>query len=1425
MSATTTQNADGGKTIVGQFYQNGVVTRTETYTTSKDGTTKVEITPTGGPTVTIEGDKGGAITKIDGSSPQAPVPPAGPARTVTARPVKTPDGHLTLEITYLPQSANSQPSGPSSTAPGSQSPGSQIGTVPEDFDFFLTMPPGFEDADPLAVIIHSEEHAAGANEPGGPSFQTPSADHACIVLTGTETVCDVTFTPPVTNETPNAPEDATIYFPTAMEDAFKRDLQLNLSGIAIDRLPTGSIQFERPIVFQIWGSGLGPMPSVNLTLGSSSNGTQTNLFRLTGEDIVWATSTARDVIEAYTATHNQGPSPALVKQILAETNTQPATNAVPVPGSTSTAPNPSAPNNSTSASGPTTPFSNIHPTVTDSPNASVPTNTASGTSTTPTTPQTTASTGITITISSAGQYFDPVTGETEIAVPGDTLPDGWKKMTPPSAPPGITPGNSVSFVPDKGPLLFVNVTSGQTQWLNPPYTAQTGWIQTWPAYSVNIPPLPVSPSTPPPATPPATTPQGNEPTESGKPATRVSTDRFSLRGSDIGGYGSYLCGLDFSATPAANLPPLTSEVANIDYGVGGKLIKRTDSAGALQSNTFCDSKNVLRREETYTYFTYNGKQNLTEKFTSAFDSGRHLQWTLAVKYDWTAGSPATSDFSQFGLHGERTSEEITNYHSWGFESMDLSSLKKKWSYTFTPYKFVATQGSTTPAPASFTPIPTSIGVVCSGNATPGGNYGCTAARSSYTDLFSTVPILRTAKFNLALQTLPDGSPFLQGLEFSIPGQGYVPVTAGGQFSFRLPLNWRPPFELSARLSGIYTGSGPTTTQFDLGNLTPAPTIPSDVFTPQDAANLKHDTELHLIHLWNRAFNLEEELDYEYYTAQNPDWDYVAYLEDELDDTYDDIDDVTSVLPTSDVISLAQGLIDDAKGFQSWLGTQPTLTSDDQADLTDSRHWVTFLGEEALYATFLSAWQMEHPTLEPYWGNPFATQGKLNVFRGPTGYDLFGTHARIGDYRITPFVATPTEYYYMSPTGLTSGRNQFAIENRLFGETSSYLFYVTLTMRAGKYQLHSGESTTYDAVVDVGQGFPTWLSTGSPSFPVDLISSSEISDAQKVMGPPAGTLFTEKITNNSTSTINAKDMSIKFGLPDLSATGSYHVGGTITGIRDGSYSMTDEVRTYAPTWSGLGTVPSSNGSAPSTQAPSSSSWYPAYDMNSGPSSLHNLSSTNCATPTPATTAPATVPGQTTPTTPTTTTGSTAPPGCADNADEELFDQGMHISPSVPVDNNPTTAEMDAAKKRVDDAQAKVGTAHKNLATAQADRGRAFSRGLYKLAEPFQDAWNDMNKRVHRSRLDLDEMRLRYRRNPTSDNLKNIEQAERKNTADIEERDQIKNNILNEFSPEDRAAYQTAQDAVNRAEDAFNDAMAEQHAAENALGELQRAATTK
>lgn len=867
-------------------------------------------------------------------------------------------------------------------------------------------------------------------------------------------------------------------------------------------------------------------------------------------------------------------------------------------------------------------------------------------------------------------------------------------------------------------------------------------------------------------------------------------------------------------TPTGSPQGQSSQKPNGDYGAGGRSVMQNDTAGAELHGTVYDSTGTLRHDETNTFTTTGGTELKTEQHAYDFDFKGHLQLGLDYKYDLRGGL-TYSDITHYGLHGERIAEEVTNYRTDGYEIKDWSLGTHQWYTNFTPYKTPPPTG--TPAQALLTPTNTNIGVLFPRSYLPGETITGTLWPSTYAEGFKAVPGLTESSFPIQLYHLPDGSPEWSSLRIGVIGDGYSPVNANGTFSVHIPYDWQGPLQLQARQPDPIAGAGPTYALFNLDRPAAAPTLTNGQFPRVALEHFKEDTKVHLVDLWEDACDLEETLD-DLYAETTPDWARIYAVEDDLNNTYADIDETEAAMPPDEVISLAQGMVQEAMGFHAWLSKQPNLNADEKDDLEDSASWAKFLDNEMDYARFMAAWGPAKPIEQPYWTNPVLTQGKLGEIGGFYSINAYDAQVHIDNIPITPLAATPNNWYFMPPTGLTAGQHNYTIDSPLFPETIFPFFYMTLTMSADDLHLHKGQSTTYHVTLDGVNGLPGGAWSGS-SNPSDLVGSPEMSAAQQAAGTFRTGYITLTVTNESRGVISMQDQLKTLNAASFVPSGSFKLDGGVGAIKDGSFSILGVARAYLQPEIGVGVTPGttlpggSTGYQPGTPG---ANWLPPFSVNYDlPAFSDSSFMTNCPGSGAASVA----------TTPTSTGGKPATTPCVESVIDDLMPPKANPQVNEVQDKHADLTQLADAAKRVQEATEKEKEAFKKVVAANNGVGSQFKYGLDQSDPTLQDKLKQAEDKLEKAREEKDKATATQEATPTTENenlLTNVQIDEAEAWSAV---DAAKKEVIDGFDADTKKAYDEAVEDYNKAVKDLAATDNEKRAAYEALEKLKQVAGMK
>jgi hypothetical protein len=841
-------------------------------------------------------------------------------------------------------------------------------------------------------------------------------------------------------------------------------------------------------------------------------------------------------------------------------------------------------------------------------------------------------------------------------------------------------------------------------------------------------------------------------------------------------------------------------------------------AGGELTGTVYDSNNNLRHEETNAYTTNGGGPEVkTEQRGYNYDIGGHLQLGWDLKYDLRGGL-SYSDVTHYGLHGERTAEEITTYKPSGYEIKDWSIGRHQWYSDDITYKTPLPTGTAT---GPLTPTNTSLGVLFPRSYLPGETVTGSLWPSTYAEAFKVVPGLSEYSFSVPLYHLPDGSPEWSSLDIGVKGDGYVPINPNGTFSVHIPYDWKGPLRLQVRLDTPTTGVALGNTVLNIDPPVAAPTLPDNLFSQAAHLRLHDDEEDYLVSLWEDACDIEERLDYLYGQA-NPDWERIFDLEDDLDWYYKEIDYIEDDLPASEVTKLAQEMLDEANSFHAWLGGKSNLTEDDKDDLDDCESWIDFLKNEIGHNKFLAIWGPTEHIIQPFGTNPVLTQGKLGVIRGTYPIDPYDTYVHIDKFMIPPLAGTPYNWYFMPPAGLTAGQHNYIIDSPLYSETIFPVFLMTLYMSADNLNLLKGQSTMYHVVLSGLNGLPGGAWSGSFD-PTDLVPSSQLSAAQKAVGTSRTGYISLSITNGSPGVIAMQNQFLTYDAASFVPNGSHQTDGEVTALVRGNFTINGEAIAHLNPEIGVGippgtTVPS--GLYNPMNTPLSYNWLPSFSVNYDQAAFSNSSfMTNSCPGSGATT---------TETTPTPTGGTPASTPCVESVINDLTPVDYHYSDSnmpgnapstVPVGDNTKPSDLDAAKERVDDARLKRIAAERNRGQAMTNEEDAWDKGFNNLSESDRKEFEEAQKRLADSFVKQANRSIEYDKNPTAENERLLKNAQEQHDLDLYFYRLAKESAVEKFSPADRQAWKAAHDAYQRALIGENDAENELRAANENLQKVQ------
>ncbi len=637
----------------------------------------------------------------------------------------------------------------------------------------------------------------------------------------------------------------------------------------------------------------------------------------------------------------------------------------------------------------------------------------------------------------------------------------------------------------------------------------------------------------------------------------------------------------FAQQPAASPQVRTAKADCDDYGAGGRCETDTDTTGGVLVGRVYDPHGTLREKDTDEYVTVDGAKQKKERHRLEFNE----QGLLTVGADFTYnphGGLTSFDLAHYGVHGEATWEQTTNYQADDVEIKEWIAATHNWTTQLKPYK-----KPRTPIPAL--PQTTSVGVLFPRDFHPGQNITGTLALAGYAENFKGIPGLSEASFAILLDRLPDGTPQWPALEIGVKGDGYIPVDSNGMFTLHIPMDWTGPLDLEARQSDPLTGVGSSPSILHIGSPVAAPALPKNLVSPAAHNWLQDMYTEDLVNLWSEAFDLENEIDEHYESHDFPINDDIGEIEGHLNEVYEDIDELTAHLPTEVVVKLARHMANNTRVTNAFLRTLKP-NDEQEKELLEWDRWASFLEDEADEANKTSIWRwVDRPEL--IWTSPILTQGKLGALRGSFSGDAFDTSIHIDGIPVQPLISTPDAIYFMPPSGLSAGGHNYLIDTPGMPRTMLPIFYMILTMWADQLDLNKGQSTIYHVKLDGLNGFPA-SSWGSFFIPTDLVSPSELQAGKPDAPSPSSSrsgMITLTVTNQSPDTIAMQNEFVALDAKSFAPSGTYQLNGGVGAILDGGFNILGVARAYLQPEIGLGTTPASPDSPSDLTA--GTSWTP------------------------------------------------------------------------------------------------------------------------------------------------------------------------------------------------------------------------------------------
>jgi hypothetical protein len=383
--------------------------------------------------------------------------------------------------------------------------------------------------------------------------------------------------------------------------------------------------------------------------------------------------------------------------------------------------------------------------------------------------------------------------------------------------------------------------------------------------------------------------------------------------------------------------------------------------------------------------------------------------------------------------------------------------------------------------------------------------------------------------------------------------------------------------------------------------------------------------------------------------------------------------------------------------------------------------------------------------------------------------------------------TPQLSYFMPTPGLTAGEHTYAIDAPGMPETTLPFFYMWMTMWADQLNLHKGQHTTYHCKLDLNfnSANSLWNSSSSSSFfPSDLVSSAELQNSPMPGASRKGTI-TLSITNGSPGVITMKNVFETFDASRFEPQGSIQVDGGVGAIQDGSFSIIGVAHAYLQPVLGLGLWPGTT--APITSTPTSEPLFPNYGWSLTPTSTGASSNPNCPTGGMGTT--------TTDPTGSSTASSSSNfnlpiSHCMGSAALDLYTKAIGGQSTAEIGNPPTQDEIDAARTRVADATQKAKDAETKFNKADDKWAKAWVNGLYHTPQDVHDNFSKVSDEELSAHVAWDKASDELIKNSSAENNAKLEAASVRLAAARDAYDKAEKDVLDHFTPEDRAAYDAA-----------------------------------
>jgi hypothetical protein len=811
--------------------------------------------------------------------------------------------------------------------------------------------------------------------------------------------------------------------------------------------------------------------------------------------------------------------------------------------------------------------------------------------------------------------------------------------------------------------------------------------------------------------------------------------------------------------------------------------------GVVRNWQDLDPKGIVREDGEIQYGTMpSGATERIEETRVYFSDHGTLQSRTISDWDFS-GKLTSYQLTDYSFRGYKISDHITKYETEGHVESSWNPRTYDWSSTTIPYTGAASPAATLTQPGNNLGtqmnwnlrVDYKIGCLFPLDYHAGDQFSGSCWKANYAEAFKTVPGLYEYTLPIKTYALQDGTPNWSDLEIGIKGYGYTPLSSDGRFCVHIPKDWKGALQFQLRQPDYLNGTTPYTTNFQIGDPVASPPLPQNLMPSSFQSQIDYEAADHLVDLWNEAFDYEEE--YRWVQAHGESYFGELWeIEDDLDDVYDEIDYATDFLPSSYIVSMAKRMAQRNRDLNSELRTN-NLTPEQEIALQEYDRWANFLDGEARY--FSNPFVLTTPfSYTPYWTSPIVSQDKLGVIRGPFTGNPFNTDFRIGTTYVPPIGMTPNLYYFMPYDGLPAGENTYTIDSPGMPLTTMPFDYMWMTLGANPLRLHKGGKTDYWVKLDLKLGVTgnLWKSAwgNSSFFPSDLVSPSDLG-GQPMPGPGQKVTVTLKITDMSPTVLAMKNQFFTLNYGSFGSDGSFETTGTGTAIADGGFAIQVDAHMFPMPELGLGLWP---GTSSMMSEPADNPLFSRYAWNAGPSTTSASSVSSCPTET----------GSTVTTTPASVTTSSPAYNfnlpishCMGSAALDDYTAATGGQPSVNIGNPPTQDEIDAARKRLADAEQKAKSANSYYYHIEEERAMAWRDGLSRTPQDVQDNFMKAANEDVSADIAWDKAFDEFMNSQSSENNAKLEAADVRLAAARDAYDKATKDVLDHFTPKDRAAY--------------------------------------